>query len=392
MNTLPDELIYTILSYATGFEKYHEKDAIVAYHQRRSRLSSVFEIPCERRRIVRVCKRWYTIGLEFLYSSVILRDPIGLLSLKCSLLRSQRLAAFVQAFSVLSENTRLYNDPDLRTVLNACSHLLVFCSARIALLPIAQQKYVLYMSIRETLSIRDIFNEHADASAQLQLNLFTKLQTLHLTREFPCSLHWRRTLRDRISLPRLKTLILEFDDPHYQLYEYIRKWNLPSLSVLQLGNVMSYTLCAMMHNFQSTLVIVDATVFTDNAVYDWTPGRFTMPCLRHFIVSGGLVDFGSLFGSVTALETLEFGLDWIREPGLPYDHEAWAIIRTVWRTFVLDWVTRVREEGGLLALREVRFRIEYPDESDTIILAEIGGVFRRCLLDTGIEVLDGLPR
>ena len=396
MDTLPDELIYTILSYATGFEKYHEKDAIVAYCQRRSRESYIFEIPCERHRIVRVCRRWYTIGLEFLYSSVILRDPIGLLSLKCSLLRCPRLATFIQAFSILSENTQLYSDPDLRTVLDACSRLLVFCSARMAVLPIAQQKHVLYMTIRETLTIRDIFNEHGrfeDVSAQLQLNLFTELQTLHLTREFPGSLHhWRRTLRDRISLPHLKTLILEFDDPRSQLYENICKWSLPLLSVLQIRNVMSYSLCAIMHKFQSTLVIVDATVFTNNAVYDWTPGRLTMPYLRHFSVSGGLVDFGSLFGSVTTLETLEFGLDWVREPGLPYDHEGWAIIRSFWRTFVLDWVTHTREEGGLLALREVRFRIEYPDESDTILLAEIDGVFRRCLQDTGIEVLDGLPR
>lgn len=388
MDTLPDELIYTILSYATGFEKYHEKDAIVAYYQRRSRESYVFEIPCERHRIVRVCKRWYTIGLEFLYSSVILRDPIGLLSLKCSFLRSPRLAALVQAFSIFSENTRLYSDPDLRTVLDACSHLLVFSSARMTVLPIAQRKRVLYMSIRETSSIRDTFDQHARVEDASQLNLFTELQTLHLTRESR-SLHWRRTLRDRISLPHLNTLILEFDDPHSQSYESICKWSLPSLAVLQIRNVMSYSLCAIMYNFQSTLVIVDATVFTNHAVYAWTLSRLTMPYLRHFSVSGGLVDFGSLFGSVNALETLEFGLDWVHGPG---DHKGWAIIRTFWRIFVLDWVTRAREEGGLLALREARFRIEYPDESTTILLAEIGGVFRQCLQDRGIEVLDGPPR
>jgi hypothetical protein len=97
----------------------------------------------------------------------------------------------------------------------------------------------------------------------------------------------------------------------------------------------------------------------------------------------------SLFESVTALETLEFGLDWVREPRLPYDSEGWAIIRTDWRSFVLDWVTRARDEGGLPALKEVRLRIEYPDQSDTTVLAEIGGVFRRCLPNTGIEVLDG---
>jgi hypothetical protein len=389
MNTLPDELIYTILSYATGFEKYHEKDAIAAHyqHQRRSPLSSVFEIPYERHRIVRVCKRWHTIGVEFLYSSVILRNPIGLLSLKYSLARYPRLAGFVQAFSILSENTWLYSDPELRTVLDACPHLLVFCATRTTVLPISQQETVLYMNIRDT------FNEHAryeDATAQLQLNRFTHLQTLHLTRVYPCSFHWHRTPRDRISLPHLKTLILEFDDPHDQVYENICKWSLPSLSVLQIRHVMSYTLCAMMHSFQSTLAIVDATVFTDNAVYAWTPCRFAMPYLRHFSISGGMVDFGSLFGSVTALETLEFGLDWVREPRLPYDSIGWAFIKARRRSFVLDWATRSKEEGALPALNEVRFRIEYPEESDTILLAEISGVFRRCLSGTGIEILDGI--
>jgi hypothetical protein len=343
MDTLPDELIYTILSYATGFEKYHEKEAITAYYQRRSLLFSVFEIPCERHGIVRVCKRWHTIGLEFLYSSVVLRNPIGLLSLKYSLVRSPRLANFVQAFSILSENTWLYSDPDLRTVLDACPHLLVFCAARTAVLPISQQKTLLYMNIRDTFNER---TRYKDATAQLQLDRFTQLQTLHLCREYPYSFHWRRTPGDRISLPHLKTLILEFDDPCDQVYENIRKWSLPSLSVLQIWHIMSYTLCAMMHNFQSTLAIVDATVFTDNAVYAWTPGRFPMPYLRHFSISGGLVDFVSLFGSMTALETLEFGLDWVREPRLPYDSEGWAVIRTDWRSFVLDWVTHAREEGG----------------------------------------------
>lgn len=387
MNTLPDELIYTILSYATGFEKFHEKDAVAAYYQQRSPLSPVFEIPCERHRIVRVCKRWHTIGVEFLYSSVILRNPIGLLSLKYSLARSPRLAGFVQAFSILSENTWLYSDPDLRTLLDACSHLLVFCAARTAVLPISQPETVLYMNIRDT------FNEHAryeDATAQLQLNQFTQLQTLHLTREYRCSFLWRRTPRDRIFLPHLKTLILKFDDPRDQVYENIRKWSLPSLSVLQIWHVMSYTLCAMMHNFQSTLVIVDATVFADNAVYAWTRCRFPMPYLRHFSISGGLVDFDSLFGSVAALETLEFGLDWVREPRLPYDSEGWAFIRADWRSFVLDWVTHSREEGTLPVLNEVGFRIEYPDSSDTILLAQISGVFRRCLLGTGIEILGGV--
>ena len=386
MDTLPDELIYAILSYATEFEKYHEPDAIVAYYQRRSLSSSVLKIPCERRRIVRVCKRWHNIGLEFLYSSVILRDPIGLLSLKYSLLRSPRLAAFVQAFSILSENTWLYSDPDLRTVLDACPHLLVFRSARMTVLPIAQQKHMLYMSLRDTFNVDA---RYEDASPLLQLDRFTQLQTLHLTRDYP---HWRRTPRDQISLPYLKTLILAFDDSCDQLYENIRKWSLPSLSVLHIWHVMSYTLCAMMHDFQSTLVIVDATVFTGFAVYAWTNCQFPMPHLRRFSVSGGFLDFNSLFGSVTALETLEFGLDWIREPQLPYSPEAWAIIRTNWRSFVLDWVTHAREEGGLPALREVRFRIDHPEESDTIILAEISGVFRRCLSDTGIEVLDGLSR
>ena len=386
MDTLPDELIYTILSYATEYEKYREQDAIVAYYQRRSRLSSVLKIPCERYRIVRVCKRWHTIGIEFLYSSVILRDPVGLLSLKYSLLRSPRLAAFIQAFSIPPENAWLYSDPDLRTVLDACPHLLVFCSARTAVLPIAQQKRVLYMSLRDTFYVNA---RYEDAAAQLQLNRFTQLRTLHIIREYP---HGRRTPHDRISLPYLKTLILKFDEPCDQLYENIRKWSLPSLSVLQIWHVMSYTLCAMMHNFHSTLVIVDVTVFTDNAVYAWTPCRFPMPYLRHFSVSGGWVDFNSLFESVTALETLEFGLDWVREPRMPYSPEGWAIIRTNWRSFVLDWVTHAREEGGLPALREVKFRFEYPDESNAIILAEISGVFRRCLSDTGIEVLDGLSR
>ena len=384
MDTLPDELIYTILSYATGFEKYHEQDAVVAYYQRRSLLTSVLMIPCERYRIIRVCKRWHTIGLEFLYSSITLRDPIGLLSLKYSLLRSPRLAAFVQAFNILSENAWLYNDSDLRTVLGACPHLLVFCSARTTVLPIAQQKHLLYMSIRDTFHMNA---RYEDDPALLQLHRFTQLQTLHLTRA-----HWRGMPHDRISLPYLKTLILEFDDPCDQFYENIRKWSLPLLSVLQIWHVMSYTLCAMMYNFQSTLVIVDATVFTDNAVYAWTPSRFPMPHLRHFSVSGGLVDFNSLFESVTALETLEFGLDWVREPRLPYSPEGWAIIRANWRSFVLDWVSHAREEGGLPALREVRFRIENPEESDTVILAEISGVFGRCLSDTGIEVLDGLSR
>ena len=117
-----------------------------------------------------------------------------------------------------------------------------------------------------------------------------------------------------------------------------------------------------------------------------------MPYLRHFSVSGGWVDFNSLFESVTALETLEFGLDWVREPRMLYSPEGWAIIRTNWRSFVLDWVTHAREEGGLPALREVKFRFEYPEESNATILAEISGVFRRCLSDTGIEVLDGLSR
>jgi len=385
MDTLPDELIYTILSYATVFKKYHAKDAITAYYQRRSLFSSVFEIPCERHRVLRVCKRWHTIALEFLYSSVVLRNPIGLLSLKYSLVRFPRLAGFVQAFSIVSENTWLYSDPDLRTVLDACPHLLVFGASRTAVLPISQQKILLYMNIRDT------FNDNAryeGATDQLQLNRFTQLQTLHLVREYPYSLHWRTTSRNRISLPHLKTLILEFDDPLDQVYENIRKWSLPSLSVLQVWHVMSYTLCTMMHSFRSTLVIVDATVFTDSAVYAWTPRRFPMPYLKHFSISGGLVDFHSLFGSVTSLETLEFGLDWVREPRLPYDSEGWAIIRTDWRSFVLDWVTHAREEGRLPALNEVRFRIEYPDKSDTILLAEIGGLFRRCLPDTGIEILD----
>lgn len=389
MDTLPDELIYTILYYATGYEKYCEKDAIAAYYQRRSLLSPTFEIPCERYRIVRVCKRWRTMALEFLYSSVVLRNPIGLLSLKYSFVRLPHLAEYVQAFSIPSENTWLYNDPDLRTVLNSCTNLLVFCAARATVLPTSQQETLLYMNIRDT------FNEGAryvDATAQLQLSLFTQLETLHLNRETPYSFHWRRTPRDQICLPHLKTLILAFDDPRDPAYENIRKWNLPSLSVLQIWHIMSYILCAMMHNFQSTLVIVDATVFTDGALYAWTPRRFPMPYLRHFSISGGLVDFSSLFESVAALETLEFGLDWVREPRLPYDFEGWAIIRTDWRSFVLDWVTHAREEGGLRALKEVRFRIEYPDESDTRLLAEIGGVFRRCLPDTGIEILDGTYR
>ena len=389
MNTLPDELIYTILSYAAEYEKFHEEDAIDAYYQRRSVLSSVLEIPRERHRIVRVCKRWRTIALEFLYSSVILRNPIGLLSLKYSLVRSSpHLAGFVQAFSILSDNTWLYSDPDLQILLDACPNLLVFCATRTAVLPISHHKNLLYMNIRDT------FNEKAryvDATAQLQLGLFTHLQTLHLTRESPpYSFHWRRTPRDRISLPYLNTLILQFDDPRDQVYEHIRKWSLPLLSVLQIWNIMSYTLCSMMHSFQSTLIIVDATVFTDGAVYAWTPRRLPMPCLKRFSISGGLVDFDSFFESVTALETLEFGLDWVREPRLPYDSEGWAVIRTDWRSFVLDWVTHAREEGRLQALKEVKFRIEYADESDTILLAEIGGVFRRCLPGTGIAILDGM--
>ena len=386
MDTLPDELLYTILSHAAGREKYREIGAIAAYFQRRSPWSSVFEIPCERHKIVRVCKRWRTIALEFLYSSIILRNPIGLLSLKYSLARSPHLAGFVQAFSILSDNTWLYIDPDLQTVLDACPNILVFCAAHAAVLPISQQKTLRYMNIRDT-SNKSV--PYSDATAQLQLNLFTQLQTLHLTREYPYSFHWSRMLRNQIFLPHLKTLILEFEDPHDQVYENISKWKLPSLSVLQIWHVMSYTLCAMIHNFQSTLAVVDATVFSDGMVYAWGPGRFPMPYLRHFSISGGLVDFDSLFESVTALETLEFGLDWVREPRLPYDSEGWAIIRTDWRSFVLDWVTSARDEGGLPALKEVRLRIEYPGESDTTLFAEIGGVFRRCLSDTGIEVLDG---
>jgi len=384
MDTLPDELIYTILSYAAGYEQYHEKDAIAAYHQRRSLLPSIFDIPCERRRIARVCRRWRTIALEFLYSSVIVRNPIGLLSFKYALVRFPHLAGFVQAFSILSDNTWLYSDPDLRTVLDACPNLLLFYSARAAVLPVSQQKTLLYMNIRDTFNER---TRYADATAHLQLSLFTQLQTLHLTREYYSS-HWRRTPGEQISLPHLKSLILEFGDPRDPVYENICKWSLPSLSVLQIWHVMSYTLCAMMYNFQSTLVVVDATVFTDGMVYASAPGRFSMPHLRHFSISGGLVDFDSLFNSVAALETLEFGLDWVREPRLPYDSEGWAIIRTDWRSFVLDWVTHAREEGGLPTLKEVRFRIEYPHESDTILLAEIGGVFKRCLPGTGIEILD----
>jgi len=386
MDTLPNELIYIILSYATGFEKYHEKDAIAAHYQRPSPLSSVFEIPCERHRIVRVCKQWNAIGVEFLYSSVILRNLVGLLSLKYSLIHSPRLAGFVQALSIPSEDTRLYSSPDLRTILGACPHLLVFCAARTDVLPISQQETVLYMKIRDT------FNENAqykDATAQLQLNRFTQLRTLHLTREYPYFFHWRRTPCDKISLPHLTTLILEFGDYPELVYENIREWSLPSLSVLQIRDVMGYTLCEMMHSFQSTLIIVDATVFT--TVYAWTSCRFPMPCLRHFSISGGLVDFDSLFGPVTALETLEFGLDWVRELRLQYDSEGWAIIRANWRSFLLDWVTHSKAEGALPALNEVRFRIKWPDESDTILLAEIGGLFRQCLSGTGIEILDGIP-
>lgn len=387
MEMLPDELLCTILSYAAGYEKYRETGAVAAYYQRRSPVSSLFEIPCERHRVVRVCKRWRTIALEFLYSSVILRNPIGLLSLKYSLARSPHLAEFVQAFSILSDNTWLYSDPDLQTVLDACPNILVFCAARAAVLPISQQKTLRYMSIPDTINKSA---PYADDTAQSQLNLFTWLQTLHLTREYTYS--WSRTPRNRVFLPHLKTLILEFDNPHDRIYENIIKWRLPSLSVLQIWHVMSYSLCEMIHSFRSTLVVVDATVYTDGMVYAWTPGRFSMPYLRHFSISGGLVDFYSLFESVTALETLEFGLDWVREPRLPYDSEGWAIIRTDWRSFVLDWVTRARDEGGLPVLKEVRFRIEYPDESDTTLLAEIGGVFRRCLLETGIEVLDRIER
>jgi hypothetical protein len=391
MDTLPDELIYDILSYATGYEKHHEKDAIVAHYERRSNLSILLQIPCERQKIVRVCKRWRTIALESLYSFIIVRNPIGLLSLKYSLVRSSpHLAGFVQAFSILSDNKWLYSDPDLRTVLDACPNLLVFCATRAAVLPISQQKSLLYMNIRDT------FNESvrvADATSHLQLNLFTHLQTLRLIRESPpYSFRWRRHWRDNISLPHLESLILEFGDPHDQVYEHIRKWNLPSLSVLRIRNITSYSLCAMLNNFQSTLIIVDATVSADGFVYTWITRRFPMPRLKHFSITGGLLDFDSCLESATALETLEFGLDWVREPRLPYDSEGWAVIRTDWRSFVLDWVTNVRGEGGLSALKEVKFRIECPDESDTRLLTEIGGVFRRCLPDTGIKILDGIER
>jgi hypothetical protein len=117
-----------------------------------------------------------------------------------------------------------------------------------------------------------------------------------------------------------------------------------------------------------------------------------MPCLKHFSLSGGLLDFESLFESMISLETLEFGLDWVREPRLPYDIEGWAVIRTDWRTFVLDWMTHGREEGRLPALKEIKLQIEHPDESDATLLTEIGGVFRRCLPYTGIKILDGIER
>lgn len=207
----------------------------------------------QRRTLVRVCKRWYEIGLQYLYASIIIYDATTLLGCISTLKRIPDLGKTVRRLEVYLDNPESDEDVEiisrrlLEELIELCPNLVIFAgdveecegseseeltyarrSLRVALSAHCKElRHVIGTQLVDGYPARAFFRT---------ISPFTHLIALKL----PPSLGTMPGLnRPPITLPNVRIFDLGYQAPLIspEFGGYLSRWSLPALEAVHLGTL-----------------------------------------------------------------------------------------------------------------------------------------------------------